>query len=109
MKAKTATSDDIRQKIELRAYFIWEREGRPQGCEAEHWALAEAEILSEKPVPKAEKNSTRKEAAPQEKPKSKATKPDAAPKNGDRKVKTAAAKKKKAVKAKAVKPPSSEK
>ena len=47
MKPKTSMSDEIRQKIATLAYFIWEREGRPDGRQADHWALAEAEILSE--------------------------------------------------------------
>ena len=53
MTAKTAIADEIRRAIALRAYFIWEREGRPHGRDSEHWALAEAEILSESPVPEA--------------------------------------------------------
>ena len=53
MKAKTPISDDIRKQIELRAYFVWNRTGRPEGCQQEHWALAEAEILSEQTAPKA--------------------------------------------------------
>ncbi len=47
MKTKKSISDDIRAAIELRAYYIWEREGRPEGRGAEHWVLAEAEITSE--------------------------------------------------------------
>jgi len=53
MNAKTPVGDDIRNQIALRAYFIWEREGRPDGREAEHWTLAEAEIKSELTVKKA--------------------------------------------------------
>jgi hypothetical protein len=30
--------------IAARAYAIWEKCGRPQGCEAEHWARAEREL-----------------------------------------------------------------
>ena len=41
MKAKT----DVRKDIQLRAYLIWESEGRPQGKEHEHWRRAEAEVL----------------------------------------------------------------
>jgi len=47
MKAKKSISDDIRKAIELRAYYIWESEGCPDGKQQDHWALAEAEILSE--------------------------------------------------------------
>lgn len=39
--------DDRRQKIARRAFEIWEREGRPDGCETEHWHHAEAEIERE--------------------------------------------------------------
>ncbi|GAA0574244.1 DUF2934 domain-containing protein [Rhizomicrobium electricum] len=53
MKTKNSISDDSQKEIALRAYYIWEREGRPQGREQEHWALAQAEILSEQRVPKA--------------------------------------------------------
>lgn len=53
MKTKKSISDDVRAAIELRAYYIWEREGRPIGRGAEHWALAEAEIASELTVKKA--------------------------------------------------------
>jgi hypothetical protein len=54
MKAKPAKrlSDEARRAIELRAYLIWEGEGRPHGREKEHWQRAEAEILSTKPAKK---------------------------------------------------------
>lgn len=42
---KAPYSDDILQKIQLRAYFIWERHGRPHGHESAHWSQAEAEVL----------------------------------------------------------------
>ncbi|MDE2183246.1 MAG: DUF2934 domain-containing protein [Alphaproteobacteria bacterium] len=42
MKAKV----DIRKQIEVRAYHIWESEGRPHGRSDEHWRRAEAEILA---------------------------------------------------------------
>ncbi|GAA0554694.1 putative membrane protein [Rhizomicrobium palustre] len=53
MKAKAPISDDIRQAIALKAYYLWEADGRPHGKEHEHWAQAEAEILSVTPVKKA--------------------------------------------------------
>jgi hypothetical protein len=55
MKAKPVNrlSDEVRRAIELRAYLIWEGEGRPHGREKEHWQRAEAEILSTKPAKKA--------------------------------------------------------
>lgn len=34
-------------RIRRRAYEIWEREGRPEGREAEHWAAAQAELERE--------------------------------------------------------------
>jgi hypothetical protein len=72
MKANTPISDDLQKEIALRAYFIWEREGYPDGREQEHWALAEAEVLSEQPAKKsahqkitakAKTNGTAKQAA----------------------------------------------
>jgi hypothetical protein len=45
MIAKKQISGALRREIEVRAYLIWEDEGRPHGCEREHWARAEAEIL----------------------------------------------------------------
>jgi len=49
MRAKPApsTEEAVRRQIEVRAYLIWERDGRPQGRHAEHWALAEKEIFGE--------------------------------------------------------------
>jgi hypothetical protein len=34
-------------RIAQRAYEIWERTGRPQGKETEHWLQAEAEVRRE--------------------------------------------------------------
>lgn len=36
-----------RQELEVRSYHIWEREGRPQGRDWEHWFRAEAELNRE--------------------------------------------------------------
>ncbi len=36
----TITYDQISQ----RAFEIWEREGKPEGCEQEHWLRAEHEL-----------------------------------------------------------------
>ena len=33
--------------IRERAYQIWEREGRPHGCEFEHWVRAQVELEAE--------------------------------------------------------------
>jgi len=35
---------DRRTAIEAHAYAIWEREGRPDGKDLEHWLRAEAEV-----------------------------------------------------------------
>lgn len=40
-------ADDLDQRIKRRAYEIWEREGRPQGREQDHWKLASEEIAIE--------------------------------------------------------------
>lgn len=34
-------------KIQERGYYIWEREGRPDGRDLEHWLRAEAEVAEE--------------------------------------------------------------
>ena len=40
-------AEDREQRIRLRAYTIWEREGRPEGREQEHWEQARREIEAE--------------------------------------------------------------
>jgi hypothetical protein len=35
-------------QVRLRAYAIWEREGRPEGGAERHWARAEAELRAER-------------------------------------------------------------
>jgi hypothetical protein len=40
-------SEDAENRIRLRAYAIWEREGRPEGRHMEHWFLAQREIEQE--------------------------------------------------------------
>jgi hypothetical protein len=32
------------EEITFCAYLIWEREGRPQGCEVAHWLQAEMQL-----------------------------------------------------------------
>lgn len=84
MKTKTLISDEIRNAIALKAYYIWEEEGRPEGRGAEHWARAEAEILREeaeiKPAPKTDPIKTIAASATAPKPKAtkkaKAAKPE---------------------------------
>jgi hypothetical protein len=39
--------DDREEQIRNRAHQIWEREGRPDGRESEHWARAMREIDDE--------------------------------------------------------------
>ena len=39
--------DNYTQHVRLRAYLIWEREGRPEGRDAEHWRQAEQEVAQE--------------------------------------------------------------
>jgi Protein of unknown function (DUF2934) len=39
-----AISDDA---IRERAYYIWEREGRPHGRDYEHWVRAQVELIAE--------------------------------------------------------------
>jgi len=34
------------EEIALRAYQIWEQEGRPPGRDHEHWKLAEQELMA---------------------------------------------------------------
>jgi hypothetical protein len=38
---------DREEKIRERAHLIWEREDRPEGRDAEHWAQAQREIENE--------------------------------------------------------------
>ena len=54
MATKRAIAESLQQRIQERAYLIWEREGRLHGRADEHWRRAEAEILAEtkKPVKK---------------------------------------------------------
>ena len=48
------------QEVQFRSYLIWENEGRPQGCDQEHWFRAEAELAGERAAAAA----TPKAAAP---------------------------------------------
>ena len=43
--------NDLHARIQLRAYALWEAEGRPIGCAVEHWLRAEAEIRGQVPAP----------------------------------------------------------
>jgi hypothetical protein len=37
--------DDKEQALRERAYAIWEREGRPDGKDMDHWLRAETELI----------------------------------------------------------------
>ncbi|UEM05696.1 DUF2934 domain-containing protein [Skermanella rosea] len=39
--------DEVESRVRQRAYEIWQREGCPEGREADHWALAKEEIAIE--------------------------------------------------------------
>jgi len=39
--------DDRDRRVRERAHMIWEREGRPEGRDSEHWTQAEREIANE--------------------------------------------------------------
>ena len=39
--------DDYVQRVRLRAYLIWERQGRPEGASEDHWHEAEKELSQE--------------------------------------------------------------
>jgi len=66
MKAKPAssTAESLRRLIEVRAYLIWERDGRPHGRHSEHWAQAEKEILGEQNAKAPAKKKPKAEAKP---------------------------------------------
>jgi len=38
---------ELRQKIEERAYALWEANGRPEGRALDHWLQAEQEIVNQ--------------------------------------------------------------
>lgn len=50
--------EPVRLVIEHRAYAIWESEGRPSGCDFDHWLRAEAEIMSSDSEDKSPEAST---------------------------------------------------
>lgn len=49
--------DDVQTRIQLRAYELWEAEGRPSGCALAHWLRAEGEINGRLPYPQKQKSS----------------------------------------------------
>lgn len=42
--ASRGRRDDVHERVQRRAYELWESEGRPAGREHEHWLQAEREI-----------------------------------------------------------------
>ena len=40
------TREGIRHLIAVRAYEMWENQGRPHGCDLIHWRQAEQEIMT---------------------------------------------------------------
>jgi hypothetical protein len=39
-----------REEIALYAYYIWEKEGRPEGRALEHWLQAELQLRAARPL-----------------------------------------------------------
>lgn len=50
-RERRAIEESLREKIEQRAYEIWENEGGPHGRDVEHWLRAEAEIMRSMATP----------------------------------------------------------
>jgi hypothetical protein len=44
---ENVVAEPSKQKIDARAYQLWEQAGRPEGREAEFWHLAEQELRNE--------------------------------------------------------------
>jgi Protein of unknown function (DUF2934) len=42
--ASGGRQDDLYERVRLRAYELWESEGRPAGREYDHWLQAEREV-----------------------------------------------------------------
>jgi hypothetical protein len=43
---KESTTDSAEESVRIAAYYIWEKEGRPDGEDLRHWYLAIAELAS---------------------------------------------------------------
>ena len=81
-KPKTTAED----KIRARAHQIWERSGRPEGQDLEHWRQAEAELAPAKKAakaaaPKKAKAAAKTAAAPSKSTKAKPAKSKVKPKS----------------------------
>jgi hypothetical protein len=43
---KQSATDIVEESVRIAAYYIWEKEGRPDGEDLRHWYLAIAELSS---------------------------------------------------------------
>jgi hypothetical protein len=57
---------DLEQCIRERAFFLWIEQGRPEGCDKEHWQQAESELMAG--IAAAESEPEAAEVAPEEAP-----------------------------------------
>ena len=60
---KQSTTGIAEESVRIAAYYIWEKEGRPDGEDLRHWYLAIAELSSNgasPPQPSAKKTSIAK-------------------------------------------------
>ena len=48
--SRRAHEGDLQQRIQQRAYELWEREGRPEGREQAHWQQAQRELGAAAPA-----------------------------------------------------------
>jgi len=58
-KSATSHRAPTPEGIATRAYEIYEREGRPEGRDLDHWFTAETQLIVERPAP-----ATRREPKP---------------------------------------------
>lgn len=54
---------DVEQRIRDRAYAIWLEQGCPEGCDYEHWLLAEQEVAGASDAPEDAPKAAAKKAA----------------------------------------------
>lgn len=62
-------ADDRDERIRQRAYEIWQKEGAPEGRQAEHWQQAEREIDGETEPKRGKKAAAKPAKSEAEKPK----------------------------------------
>lgn len=66
--AKTGASlSDTKAEVALRAYAIWESEGRPHGYDLDHWLRAETELGSKPAAQKIQRRKTQRTSKPRKK------------------------------------------